>query len=80
MRSDLLLRSDVNFFLVISTPCSLFSLVDVETIQSKRIFSFSALFNLMNGAIKFSRFSLPILFEDGRPATINSAPFGLQLF
>ena len=68
------------FSFVTSTPFSTFFVVDVETTQAKIIFSFLALFNLMNGTIIFFVLFLSSFFEDGRPTTINSAPFGLPLF
>ena len=80
MRSDMVLTSDFNFPFVTSTPFSMCFAVDVETTHSKRILYFFALFYLMNGAIKFFRLLLLILFLDGRPTTVNSAYFGLLLF
>ena len=80
MRSDTVLTSDFNFPLVTSTPFSMCFAVDVETAHSKIILSFFALFNLMNGTIKFFGLFLLIFFEDGRPTTVNAAHFGLLLF
>ena len=80
MRSDIVLRSDFNFPFFTSTPFSVFFAVDVETAHSKRILSFLELFNLMNGTIKFFGLFLLIFFEDGRPTTVTSAPFGLLFF
>ena len=70
----------LKFSFVTSTPFSTFFVVDVETTQAKIIFSFLALFNSMNGTIIFFVLFLSSFFEDGRPTTINSAPFGLPLF
>ena len=80
MRSDMVFRSDFNSPFVTRTPFSVFFAVDVETIHSKRILSFLALFNLMTGIIKFFGLFLFIFLEDGRPTTVNSAHFGLLLF
>ena len=81
MRSDMVLTSDFNFPLVTSTPFSMSFSVDVEeTTHSKRILSCFALFNLMNGTIKFFGFFLLIFFEDGGPTTVNAALVGLLLF
>ena len=80
MRSDTVLRSGFDFPFVTSTPFIVFSVVGVETTHSKRILSFVALFNLMNGTIKFFGLFLLIFFEDGKLATVTSAPFGLLLF
>ena len=76
----MLLTSDFNFAFATSTPISMCFAVDVETTNSKRILSFFALFNLMNGTIKFFGLFLLIFFEDGRPTTVNAAHFGLLLF
>ena len=76
----MVLRSDFKFSFITSTSFSAFFAVDVEPTQAKRILPFSALFNLMNGTIIFFVLFLLIFFEDGRPTTINSAPFGLPLF
>ena len=46
----------------------------------ERIFSFSAHFNLINGTIIFFGLVLLVFFEDERPISFNSAPFGLPLF
>ena len=51
MRSDMVLTSDFNFPFVTSTPFSMCFAVDVETTHSKRILSFFALLNFMNGTI-----------------------------
>ena len=80
VRSDIILTSDFNFPFVISTTFSMCFAMDVETTHSKRILSFFALFNLMNGTIKFFGLFLLIFFEDGRPTTVNAAHFGLLLF
>ena len=79
MRSDIVLRSDFNFSFVTSTPLRVLFAVDVETAHSKRILSFSALFNLMNGTIIYFELFLLVFYEDGRPITVNSDPFGLPL-
>ena len=62
VRSDIILTSDFNFPFVISTTFSMCFAMDVETTHSKRILSFFALFNLMNGTIKFFRLILLIFF------------------
>ena len=76
----MVLRSDFKFFFITSTSFSAFFAVDVENTQAKRILPFSALFNLMNRTIIFFVLFLLIFFEDGRPTTINAAPFGLPIF
>ena len=59
---DIVLRSDFNFPFVTSTPLRALFAVDVETTHSKRVLSFSALFNLMNGTtIFFELFLLAFL-------------------
>ena len=75
MRSGMVLTSHFNFPFVTSTPFSMCLLVDVETAHSKRILSFFALFNLMNGTIKFCGLFLLIFFEDGRPTPVHAAHF-----
>ena len=80
MRSDTVLRSDFNFYFVTSTPLRALFAVGVETTHSRRIFSFSAHFSLINGTIIFFGLLLLVFFEDGRPISFNSAPFGLPLF
>ena len=80
MRSDIVLRSDFNFSFVTSTPLRALFAVDVETTHSKRVLSFSALFNLMNVTTIFFELFLLVFFGDGRLITVNSAPFGLPLF
>ena len=50
-RSDMLLISGFTFSFVTSTPFSMCFAVDVETTHSKRILSFFALLNFMNGTI-----------------------------
>ena len=76
----MVLRSDFNFPFGTSTPISVFFAVDVETGHSKKILFFLALFDLMNGTIKLFELFFLIFFEDGRPATVNSTPFGPLLF
>ena len=80
MWSHIVLRSDFNFSYVSSTPLRALFVMNGETTHSKRILSFLALFNLMNGAIIFFELFLLVFFEDGRSVTVNSAPFGLPLF
>ena len=80
MRSGMVLTSDFNFPFVTSAPFSMCFGVVVETVHPKRILSFFALFNLVNGTIKFCGLFLLISFEDGRPTTVNAAHFGLLLF
>ena len=80
MRSDIILTLDFNFAFVTSTTFSMCFAVAVETTHSERILSFFALFNLMNGTIKFFGLILLIFFEDGRHATANAVYFGLLLF
>ena len=80
MWSNMVLKSDFNFPFLTSTPFSVFFAVDIETTHSKRILFLLVLFNLMNGTIKFFELFLLIFFEDGRPTTVNSTPFGLLLF
>ena len=80
MRSDMVPTSDFNFPFVTSTPFSMCFAVDVETTHSKRILSFFALLNFMNGTIKFFGLFFFVFFEDGRPTTVNAAHFGLLLF
>ena len=75
----MLLTSDFNFAFATSTPISICFAVDVETTNSKRILSFFALFNLMNGTIELFGLLLLIFFEDGRPATVNTAHVGFLL-
>ena len=76
----MVLTSDFNFPFVNSTPFSMCFAVDVETAHFRRILSFFAIFNLMNGAIKFCGLFLLIFFEDGRPTPVNTAHFDLLLF
>ena len=80
MRFDMVLESDFNFPFLISPPFSVFFAVDVETTHSKRILSFSELFDLMNGTIELFGLFLLIFFDDERPKIINSAYFGLPIF
>ena len=81
MRSDMVLTSDFDFPFVTSTPFSMCFALDVETTHSKRIlFFFFALFDLMNGTIKFFGMFLLIFFEDGRPTMVSAAHFGLFVF
>ena len=80
MRSGMALTSYFNFPFVNRTPFNICFAVDVETTHSKRILSFFALFNLMNGTITFCGLFLLIFFEDGRPTTVSAAYFGLLLF
>ena len=80
MRSDMILTSGFNFPFFTSTPFSTCFAVDLETTHSKRVLSFFALFNLMNGTVKFFGLFLLIVFEDGRPTTVKAAHFGLLLF
>ena len=80
MRSDMILTSGFNFLFFTSTVFSMCFTVDVETTHSKRVLSFFALFNLMNGTIKFFGLFLLIIFEYGRPTTVKAARFGLLLF
>ena len=76
----MVLTSDFNFPFVTSTPFSMCFAVDVETTHSKRILSFFAPFDLMNGTMKFIGMFLLIFFEDGRPTIVSAAHFGLFLF
>ena len=80
MRSDMAMTSDFNFPFVTSTPFSICFALDIETTHSKRILPFFELLNLMNGTIKFFGLFLFIFFEDGKPATVNAAHFGLFVF
>ena len=80
MKADMVLISDFNFPIVTSTPFSMRFSMDVETTHSKRILWFFALFNLMNGTIKFFGLFFLIFFEYGSPTTANAAHFGLLLF
>ena len=80
MESDTVLTSDFNFPLVTSTPFSMCFAVDVETTHSKIILSFFALFNLMNGTIKYFGSFLLIAFENGRPTTVSAALVGPLVF
>ena len=76
----MVLISDFKFLFVTCTPFSALFAVDVETAQSKRTMSFSALFNLTNRTIIFFVLFLLIFLEDGRPATINCVHPSLYLF
>ena len=78
MRSDMILTSDFPF--VTSALFSMCFAVDVETTHCKRILSFFALLNLMNGTIKFFGLSLFIFFEDRRITSVNAARLGVLLF
>ena len=80
MRFGMVLTSDFNLPFVTSTPFSIGFAVDVEIAHSKAILPFFALFNLMNGTIKFCGLFLLIFFEDERPTPVNAARFGLLLF
>ena len=80
MRSDMILTSGLNLPFFTSTTFQYVLCVNVETTHSKRVLSFFALFNLMNGAIKLFGLFLLIGFEDGRPTTVKAAHFGLLLF
>ena len=77
MRSDMVLTSDVNFPFVTRTPFSMCFAVDVKTIHSRRILSFFLLFEFDEPDNQIFLF---IFFEDERPATANTAHFGLLLF
>ena len=58
-----------------STLFSMCFAVDVGTTHCKRVLYFFALFNLMNGEIKFFRLFPLIEFEYGRPTTVKAAHF-----
>ena len=75
----MVLTSDFNVPFVTSTPFSMCFAVYVETTYSKKILSFFALLNLMNGTIKFLGLFLFIFFEDGKLETVNAAHFGLLI-
>ena len=74
MKSDIILTSDFNFPFVTSTPFSMCFAVDVETTHSKRILSFFALLNLMNGTIKFFSSSF-LKMEDLQLSTLHILVF-----
>ena len=80
MRCDTILTSGFNFPFFTGTLFSMCFAVDVETTHSKRVLSFFALFNLMNGTIRFFGLFLLIVFEYGRATTVKAARFGLLLF
>ena len=69
----MVLASDFNFPFVPSTPFNMCFAMHLYTTHSKSILSFFALFNWMNGTIKFFKLFLLIFFEDGRPTTVNAA-------
>ena len=58
VRSDMVLRSALNFSFVTSIPLRALFPVDTETKHSKRILSYLSLFYLMNGTVKIQFIAL----------------------